>query len=295
MNGICAIINKSKVEDIFVVVFFAYSRPELLAQSVAHFNQAQNSNKWKKILVWQSGYEKMKLCAEELNPIFDLVIQTNGDQKTTLAKINFNREVGMLVAFRDFGARFVLGIEEDALISADSLNFIEEMYSRHRKSKKFMGVNLGSIEPKNEFHHSEYSKLRYGLQGQAGGLTDKAWRKCSELLKTYDKDNVGWDSRIEFYLKTGFMVTPNVSRMIDLGWVNGAHAPSDPNHFHYKSLRDNWFNEEMPDQVDYKEKSVKHRWRKDVVIFKKTNSFIAYLRSFDQTRKLGVLLKHLFA
>jgi hypothetical protein len=261
---------------------------------VAHFNGATNSGNWKKILVWQSGYEEMKSLVEELNPMFDVVIQTNGDQRTTLAKINFNREIGMRVAFENFGADFVLGIEEDAIISVDSLNFIENIYFRYRKSRKFMGINLGSIESKNEHHYSEYSKLRYGLQGQAGGLTDKAWATCSQLLRSYDKENVGWDSRIEFYLKTGFMVTPNVSRMIDLGWFNGAHAPSDPNHSHYKSLRDNWFNGESSFEVAYREKSIKHQWRKDVVVFRFTNSLVSCLRSYDKIRKLGVFIKRLF-
>ena len=251
-------------------------------------NFASNSSKWKRILVYQRGYEQMEKKVHELKSSFDLVIETSGDKNTTLANINFNRALGMRLAFEEFQADFVLGIEEDSLISSDSLVFVERVFNRHHGSRKFMGVNLGSIEPRSLNDISGYSRLRYGLQGQAGGLTKRAWRRCNKLLKDFDNENVGWDSRLEYFLKTGYMITPNISRMCDYGWLDGTHASSDPDDIHFRSLRENWIDDRVDESLEYKEVPVLHSWRKDVVLFGFSTQLIAKLRSIDLVRKFAV-------
>ena len=272
----------------FVVVFFAFRRHELLSQAVSSFDLASKSTHWKKILVCQRGYEKMERKVLELKPSFDLIVETSGERKTVLANINFNRILGMRLAFEDFKADFVLGIEEDAVISPDSLVFIETVFNQHRSKRNFIGINLGSIESRSRNDISGYSRLRYGLQGQAGGLTKSVWRRCKELFQNFDDVNVGWDSRLEYYLKTGYMITPNVSRMCDYGWQDGSHATSNPDDFHFKSLRDNWISNNLPDKLEYKEIAIAHSWRKDVVLFGFSSALNAKLRNIDLVRKCAV-------
>lgn len=272
----------------FVVVFFAFRRHELLSEAVRSFDLASNSNHWKKILVFQRGYEKMERKVIDLKSSFDLIVETSGERQTVLANINFNRILGMRLAFEEFKADFVLGIEEDATVSPDSLIFIESVFHQHRSRQKFMGINLGSIETREGNDISGYSRLRYGLQGQAGGLTRRAWRSCEKLFKNFDDVNVGWDSRIEYYLKTGYMVTPNVSRMCDFGWQDGTHATSDPDDFHFKSLRENWISHALDKELVYKEIPTPHKWRKDAVLFGFSSELAARLRNVDLVRKYVV-------
>lgn len=273
------------------VVFFAYSRPELLANSVNSFILSTNSSSWKRVLVWQSGFEEMKHKVEELRPSFDLIVETRGNQNTVLANINFNRLLGMRLAFNELKADFVLGIEEDAVISTDSLVFIEHIFEKFQGSRNFMGINLGSVEPRNEHDLRGYSRLRYGLQGQAGGLTKTAWKRCVKLLSAYENENVGWDSRLEFYLKTGFMVTPNVSRMNNFGWINGTHSPADSDHIHFQLLRLSVFEGRLSSDLAYEEIPIQHSWREDVVLYSFLNSLPAVLRRIDFVRNLAVRLK----
>ena len=275
------------------VVFFAYSRPELLANSVNSFILASNSFSWKKVLVWQSGFEEMKLKVEDLRSSFDLIVETRGNQNTVLANINFNRALGMRLAFDELKSDFVLGIEEDAVISTDSLVFIEQICKKYKSARNFMGINLGSVEPRNEHDLKGYSRLRYGLQGQAGGLSKSAWKRCDGLLHAYDNENVGWDSRLEFYLKTGFMVTPNVGRMNDYGWINGTHSTADSNHIHFQLLRGSQFEGLLDSDLVYEEIPTRHTWRKDVVLYSFFTALPAKLRSIDSIRNFAVSLKSL--
>lgn len=273
------------------VVFFAYSRPELLANSVKSFILATNSSSWKKVLVWQSGFEEMKHKVEDLRSTFDLIVETRGNQNTVLANINFNRVLGMRLAFDELKSDFVLGIEEDAVISTDSLVFIEQICKKYERARNFMGINLGSVEPRNEHDLKGYSRLRYGLQGQAGGLSKNAWKRCDRLLHDYDNEKVGWDSRLEFYLKTGFMVTPNVSRMNDYGWINGTHSTADSDHIHFQLLRLSLFEGTLDSDLAYEEIPIRHSWRKDVVSYSFLNALPAKLRSIDCVRNFLVRLK----
>ena len=275
------------------VVFFAYSRPELLANSVNSFILASNSSSWKKVLVWQSGFEEMKLKVEELRSSFDLIVETRGNQNTVLANINFNRTLGMRLAFDELKADFVLGIEEDAVISTDSLVFIEQICQKFQGTRNFMGINLGSVEPRSEHDLKGYSRLRYGLQGQAGGLSRIAWKRSYRLLRAYDNENVGWDSRLEFYLKTGFMVTPNVSRMNDYGWINGTHTTADADHIHFQLLRQSLFEGTLDSDLVYEEIPIHHSWRKDVVLYSYLNALPAKLRRINLIRDFIIRLKEI--
>lgn len=277
----------------FVAVFFAFNRPDLLRLSVKYFEEAQESSEWKRILVWQRGSGNMKSEVELLKNYFDLVIEVPGDKLTTLSNINFNRILGMRVAFKHLNADFVLGIEEDSIVSNDSLVFINFAYRRYKRNRKFRGVNLGSLESRDSNRLNGYTRLRYGLQGQAGGLTKNAWKSCERLLNKFDMDRVGWDSRIEYYLKTGFMVTPNVSRMNDLGWNDGTHAPADPNHIHYRKLTENWLAQYQSEEKSYLEIPIVHSWRRDVHQYKLSTSFAAIIRRYSILRRIKLSINAL--
>jgi hypothetical protein len=275
----------------FAVVFFAYRRPELLEKSVQSFLNAESSENWKRVLVWQSGHKSMENKVGELENHFDIVVRCDGSQETVLSRINFNRIAGMQLAFDSLESDFVLGIEEDSLISYDSLTFIQEVFVRFQKKRGFRGVNLGSIESKDSYSVEGYSKLRYGLQGQAGGLSKSVWKKCFKILRKSEKSLTGWDSLIEYYLKTGYMVTPNLSRMLDEGWNDGAHAPQDPNHEHYKNLRSGWLGLSKCDPITYRELNVRHKWREDIRVYSRLGFIYPLLQRYTYLRKTGVLVK----
>jgi hypothetical protein len=277
----------------FTVVFFAHSRPELLKLSVESFLNAEDSENWKRIIVWQSGFTSMEVKINEIFSLFDIILRSDGSQSSVLSNINFNRISGMRLAFDALNSDFVLGIEEDALVSYDSLLFIRSIYENNKNKRSFRGINLGSLEAKPDVTSSGYTKLRYGLQGQAGGLTKSSWQKCFKLLKKHEGPNLGWDSTVEYYLKSGYMVTPNLSRMNDLGWHGGAHAPSDPNHHHYKRLRDNWMGLNQISPIQYKEVSVVHSWRSDAEIYRRIKFILPGLRRYSAIRNIGVRIKSL--
>jgi hypothetical protein len=109
-----------------------------------------------------------------------------------------------------------------------------------------------------------YSKISYGLHGQAAAITEKAWRKIDrqEIFKRSGIE--GLDSQLEPILKRGFFATSNASRYLDFGW-DGTHAAKDSEDPYYQRLKESWVGDSYRFVGDYKLSQIHHSWRKDAL------------------------------
>jgi len=255
------------------IVIFANSRSQLLKNCIESVLSAYGSDNWKKVLVLQVGYQEVEQEVKSKEEHFDLIVRIKKQQQTTLGNINQNRILGTSICFDLLNSDVVLGIEEDTSIAYDSLYFINEMCKLYGSDKSFRGVNLGSFEPNTDDNRYTYSLLRYGLHGQAGALVKKTWEKFSVAKLLENIENDGWDSRIESYLKTGFLVTPNASRLLDQGW-DGTHQPKDPNSPYFANQRSSWVGTDPLPILKFKRKNIKHTWRKDARNFRRFETFV---------------------
>lgn len=259
------------------IVIFSYARADLLRDCIQSVLNAKDSKSWKKVLIWQEEYNDVYQVVEEFRPFFDFVIITKPQQLTVLGNINQNRVVGTTLCFDILGSEYVLGIEEDSMIGFDSLIFIDEMVKKFHSVKAFRGVNLGSLEKIETTSIGDYSLIRFGLHGQAGVLTRDTWKKIKikKLLQNISVE--GWDSRIEFITKSGFMVTPNASRLLDRGWI-GTHAPTDSEHPYFKSMEASWVGTNEYEIPVYRQRNVIHSWRVDAVPYRRRDSLAFLIR-----------------
>lgn len=259
------------------IIIFANSRAELLSDCIKSVLSARGSEYWKKILIYQKGISEVEKIVDKNSNQFDILIKINKQFENSLSNINYNRVFGTSLCFDRLKLQYVLGIEEDSSISYDALSFIDEIYKRYSGRRAFRGINLGSHQPFVKEKLNTYSLLRFGLHGQGGVLTRKTWNKISSNKLLLDISKEGWDSKIEYHLKTGFMVTPNLSRIIDRGW-NGTHAPTDPMAPYFERMRKSWVGNFYASPNYLKNINEKHLWRKDAIIYKKWQSLFYYMR-----------------
>ena len=272
------------------IVVFAFARAQLLRDCIQSILSADGSQNWLKVLVLQVGHADIEEVVREFEANFDLVLRLKAQHQTALGNINQNRIIGTSICFDLLGSEIVLGIEEDTMIGYDALCFIDQMVERYHSKKAFRGINLGSLEPKTEENLHTYSLLRFGLQGQAGVLTRKSWLKFSTQKLLNDISLEGWDSRIEYQLKNGFMVTPNASRFLDRGW-DGTHAPSDPLHSYFEKQRSSWVGTDPITSYEFLRVDVRHSWRDDAINFKLRDSLFFILRARHIGHAVYVLWK----
>lgn len=277
-----------------IIVVFCHSRANLLEMCLKSIKNANNFDLWELIVIHQKASNKVDTVLNKYKNIISLLVSLDQKYHFPLGNINYNRVLGTRLAFEIFGAKCVLGIEEDNVISKNSLIFIEQILHKYGKSRHFRGINLGSVESGKDISRDGYSLLRYGLHGSAGVLTDKSWNhiKQKKLFNfDFNNSNIAWDSEIEFYLKSGFMVTPNLSMNLDLGF-GGAFAPKNPNDIYFTSIKRSWQQNSNVSRVNYQLKQINHKWRHDSIDYKKAHNVFYYFRKFRLinkiTKKIGI-------
>ena len=260
-----------------VIAIFAHSRRQLLNDCIDSMLKSKGSEDWKKILVYQIDFFEVEEIVDKYASNFDVIIKINKQFESVLANINYNRIAGTLYAFDVMKCEYMLGIEEDTIIGKDALHFIDIMFDRYCKNRAFRGINLGSHQPLTLQNQSTYSLLRFGLQGQGGVITRRTWHKLVSKKLFKNLASEGWDSKFEHFIKTGFMVTPNASRILDRGW-GGTHAPGDPLSPYFERMGKSWIGDIELIPKDYEKKNEKHIWRNDAIIYNKRDSIFFYLR-----------------
>ncbi len=271
-----------------IIVVFCHSRANLLEMCLNSIKNANNFDSWKLIVIQQKEFNKVDTVLKKYKNIISLLVSLDKKFDFPLGNINYNRVLGTRLAFEMLSAKCMLGIEEDNVISKNSLIFIEQILLKYGKSRNFRGINLGSVESGKDISKDGYSLLRYGLHGSAGVLTDKSWNHIQrKKLFSFDfnNSNIAWDGEIEFYLKSGFMVTPNLSMNLDLG-VGGTFAPKNPNDIYFAAIKRSWLQNSSVSRVNYQLKQINHNWRHDAIGYKRIHNVFYYFRKFRLTNKI---------
>lgn len=259
-----------------VVVIATYKRAQLLRKCLLSLYDAVDSNQLEKVLIVQDGSAEVLNIAKSFVDDRTHLIQVPRRSDSPLVNINLNYLDGFRMAFSDLHADWVLSLEEDSVISSDALVFIDAMYRKYVGNKSFRGVNLGSLEC-DVAYASTYSLLRYGLHGGAGMFSRRTWDAIGKWGLIRNIDRRGFDSQVEHYLKSGFMVTPNLSKSMNYGWIEGTHVhlTHDTEPF-FQAMEKSW--SMTCSSSIFRQLDVIHSWREDIQIFTRSASPVAWSR-----------------
>ena len=251
----------------------------MLDKCLSSVKKACGVDEWQVVVIHQAGNFEVDKVLDKHKAIIHTLVRSRPKFREPLGNINYNRILGSKYAFEFLDADYVLGIEEDNLISKDSLLFVEKVYELYKHDKAFRGINLGSIEYEKTISNTGYSLLRFGLHGSAGVLTRRTWNYIKRHgLWEFDLNNpcLPWDAQIEFYLKSGYMVTPNITRNLDLGY-GGTFTPNKKDKY-FVSIKKSWERNKHSENSLFERVQIKHAWRKDAVAFKKRHTVFYLLR-----------------
>lgn len=239
-----------------------YSRADDLDRCLSNIVAARGERDTPLIVIHQQGFPEVAETIAKWRKHIQILVETETQGKTALQNINLNSLLGREIAFSWLDSDWCLGVEDDVQISIDSIDFIEAMFNQYHRNIFFRGVNLGS---KNKFRldqQSAYTKLSFGMHGQACMITKQTWRHFNVFKMRAQSNVMGLDAMMEHFTKTGFMCTPFNSRYLDNGW-NGTHSSTDPNDRHYESIRESFYDGQAPRPAEYSLKSFDTNWRED--------------------------------
>lgn len=269
-----------------------YSRPELLEKCLHSIAGAKNSKNYPKLIVLQRGNPDVLSLVYNFADNNTQIMEVDGESRSPLQNINFNRWLSWKVGFDELGYDWILSVEEDIVLHADSLLFIEYIYAQYLNNKRFRGINLGS-KLSDSSYLGTFSELRYGLHGCGAVITNKTWNMFSRLHVGNKLDSDPLDSLIEPILKTGFMVTPNLSFIEDFGWHKGTHTSPNSNDPHYVEVRNSFEINKTPNAKTIRHYSVQPNWRSDCILYEKRQNvyfdFILLITPLLNSRSLKIL------
>jgi len=183
------------------------------------------------------------------------------EAKTPEQAINSNVHAGISAAFRNSEVNLVTILEDDILIAQDCLRFNVEISRAHYLDSAFRGINGFSGVPRTSDNQFTYSKQRFGL-GWGWSITDKTW---AEMKKFWlGAENFHWDGLVESLCKSGYVIMPSQSRVINLGFGQDATHTSDSDDVRMieSKLRDSFVGE-LPKSSSFTEVYECQNWRSD--------------------------------
>lgn len=145
--------------------------------------------------------------------------------RSTAQSINGNVFAGLEHCFNKLHSEFVIVLEDDIVLSKDALKFYEFAINSQSMFSGFRGVNGFSEMVAPVGASKSFVRVSHGL-GWGWAITEKTY---SILRKFWTgKEDNHWDFIIEPYVRTGFVVNPIQSRVLNIGFDESAtHTSGD--------------------------------------------------------------------
>ncbi len=256
-----------------------YSRPELLKKCLSSIANAESSQNYPKLIVLQKGDAEVSRNVNEFADQLTQVIEVDGTKRTPLQNINHNRWLSWKSGFENSDIDWMLSVEEDVVLHPSTLLFVEQILNKYSGNPKFRGINLASRLSDME-NLGTYSELRFGLHGCGAVITRETWDLFNKFEFGGKLETEPLDALIEPILKTGFMVTPNLSLLEDFGWYKGTHTSSDSSDVHYVEISNSFNSNRLPLSHQFQIKSVNPHWRSDCIIYSDADNFYFKVKLF---------------
>jgi len=247
-----------------VLTINAFNRPEMLRKCLESVFAAEQIEKFIVVVVQQRGNDSTSKVIKDFKFKIDSLIETYPSGLNVSEYISNNRAMALIVGFEYWKAQYVVSIEEDEILSTDALTFTDWIFEQYRFERNFRGVNLGSLHEFEPRRENSYSKLRYGLHGPASMITKRTWSKIKSRRILF-RPEVIFDYAFEYIIKSGFMITPNASRYLDIG-IGGTHTPSNANHPFFEEIRKSFFSNKNSYRSYYLD-NVSPNWRGDCLLY----------------------------
>lgn len=207
------------------LVIVAFKRHETLKSVLEAVSEALVSEYQEIVFVQQGSDQEVSTLIENFDSLPSRHLQFDRKEaKTPEQAINANVREGISVAFQNSEINLVTVLEDDIWIAEDCLRFNVDICKAHYSDPAFRGVNGFSGLQRTSNNQFTYSKQRFGL-GWGWSITDKTW---DEMRKFWlGTENFHWDGLVESFCKSGYVIMPSQSRVLNLGFGKDATHTSD--------------------------------------------------------------------
>ena len=208
------------------IVVLAHRRADHLFQVVESLRAASGFSRHRVLGIVDGEWpDSTKVLREGLDPQLLIRVRHEGHLHPR-NRIARNLQIGLDLAFNHFSSPYCIVLEDDIVVSDDFLDFVAAVHAKHAKNPLFRAVNgFSKVSPKAGALPSDYVRLNYGV-GWGWALPRRSYRQVQKLLARCG--DFHWDGLVEPFMRTGYVVNPLRSRVINIGFDgSGAHTGSE--------------------------------------------------------------------
>jgi hypothetical protein len=207
------------------LVIVAFKRYETLKCVLEAVSEALVSEYQEIVFVQQGSDQEVAALIENFDSLPSRHLKFDRKEANTPEQaINANVREGISAAFQNSEINLVTVLEDDIQIAQDCLRFNVDICKAHYSEPAFRGINGFSGLQRNSNNQFTYSKQRFGL-GWGWSITDKTW---NEMRKFWlGTENFHWDGLVEPFCKSGYVIMPSQSRVMNLGFGKDATHTSN--------------------------------------------------------------------
>ena len=198
------------------ILLITFNRPTELSLVLDSIHRSNLDSIRRLVVIQQPGNSQISEICSKINWIEFEHHLNEPPGKSTPSHINNNIFVGLDLVFQDSNIDWVAVLEDDIVVARDFFRFIDFVIKFYASDRDFRGVNGFSGLPNNEDNTSDqFGEYRYGF-GWGWAINRRTW---SLLQKFWNgKEETHWDGHVEHLVKTGFVVMPIRSRILNIGF-----------------------------------------------------------------------------
>jgi hypothetical protein len=241
-------------------LLICHSRQEHLAKVLEALNDSDRPLNSPLLIYSQDSPRQVIDLVTNFHIVNKTIVTSDGfNFKSTKQAINHNMFNGLKYVFDNFDVDACLVLEDDIVVSPDAYSFFIGIFDKFKFEKRFRGVNGFSVEVNPDISSRDYVRVNYGL-GWGWAIS----RKTFNFLCKYwtGLENEHWDFLLEPYIRTGFVVVPIRSRILNIGFDSTAtHTKND---FQLgMRIFDSYKTKVSQKQKEFCESSASYNWRID--------------------------------
>jgi hypothetical protein len=216
-------VEKLDYENISVVVL-AHNRTSHLLSVLSSLEVSYGFHSCKLIFACDRPSRQVQSIVQGFSHPNKVVLINEKAPLTVAQAINMNLFEGLSQAFGDTTTQIVIVLEDDIVVSPDSILFTLEIFQKFSTNSYFRGLNLFSRIVPDVPNSNRYVIGNFGL-GWGWAIS----RTTFEKFRTFwhGREDNHWDFIIEPFCRTGFVVNPIKSRIMNIGMDDTATHTRD--------------------------------------------------------------------
>mgnify|MGYP001352995936 CR=1 FL=1 len=207
------------------IIVLAHSRHAHLERTLDALKNAHQFSHHRLVVVVDGRWPKTEQVVAR-NVLPDVhIVATHGEHESPRVRIRKNLALGLNFAFEAYSSPYAIVVEDDIVASDDLLTFVSASFEKWHNDPLFRAINaFSNSKPSTGASPGDCIRVNYGV-GWGWALPKSTYKKIRKLLEMDSDEH--WDSLIEPYMRTGFVICPTRSRVVNIGFDgSGAHSGS---------------------------------------------------------------------